>query len=228
MNKTEVKRIAYIAIAGIAGLGIGLGCGFLQVASHDRTSQAKIKEMNQRLTQTQKKYQQEMTLKDATEDEKQQAQAQLETLTKDKARLELGNKDLKAKVEALALQIDASDKKRLTLQTSLDAEKKQAAERMAKAEAERDASEKRQKQTFQTLQERERDLKQKSQKYDQCADNNARLYVISAELLNRYANKGVVTTLFEKEPFTKIKRVALEELVQDYKDRIDEQKLKSK
>jgi hypothetical protein len=35
-------------------------------------------------------------------------------------------------------------------------------------------------------------------------------------------------TLMEKEPFTQIKKVELENLVQAYKDKIDEQKLQTK
>ncbi len=99
-------------------------------------------------------------------------------------------------------------------------------------EADRTALDQKQRQTFQTLQEREKELKQltadSQRKYDQCAEHNARLYMIADELIHKYENKGVVSSLLEKEPFTQIKKVELEKLVQDYKDKIDQQKLKTK
>ncbi len=37
-----------------------------------------------------------------------------------------------------------------------------------------------------------------------------------------------MTTLLHKEPFTQIRRVEMEKLVRDYKEKIDELKLRSK
>ncbi len=51
-----------------------------------------------------------------------------------------------------------------------------------------------------------------------CKDRNASLYGVGTELLERYRNKGVFDALLSNEPFTRLKRVQLENLVQDYKE----------
>ena len=99
---------------------------------------------------------------------------------------------------------------------------------MTKTEAERGACEQKQSQTFRSLQEREKELKSLVQNYDKCADNNIRLYHIGDELIKRYRDKGFTGTLLQNEPFTQVKKVELEKLVENYKERIDREKLKSK
>jgi hypothetical protein len=45
------------------------------------------------------------------------------------------------------------------------------------------------------------------------------------QLLERYEKKGCMSSLLEQEPFTQIKRVELENLVEDYRDRLDAAKI---
>jgi chromosome segregation ATPase len=54
-----------------------------------------------------------------------------------------------------------------------------------------------------------------------CAKDNVKLYDAGMELLERYANKGVWDALIEKEPVTQLKRVEMENLVQDYRQRVN-------
>lgn len=54
---------------------------------------------------------------------------------------------------------------------------------------------------------------------------NAELYRLGTELLQLYDKKGVLETLGSKEPFTRLKRVELENLMQDYKDRLSDSRL---
>lgn len=61
-----------------------------------------------------------------------------------------------------------------------------------------------------------------------CVDKNAQIYLLSSEVLDRMENRGMWSTLREKEPFTKLSRVRLENLVDDYRYRIDELKLGTK
>ena len=55
----------------------------------------------------------------------------------------------------------------------------------------------------------------------QCIDSNQALQVLGRELLQRYADKGLVETLAVREPFLQTRRVALENLVQGYEDKLD-------
>jgi hypothetical protein len=43
-------------------------------------------------------------------------------------------------------------------------------------------------------------------------------------LLVKYKNKGVVSALAAKEPLTQVKKVELEEYVQEYSDKVDKLK----
>lgn len=61
-----------------------------------------------------------------------------------------------------------------------------------------------------------------------CVDKNAQMYLLSSEVLDRMENRGMWSTLKEKEPFTKLSRIRLENLVDDYRYRVDELKLGTK
>jgi chromosome segregation ATPase len=55
---------------------------------------------------------------------------------------------------------------------------------------------------------------------------NAALFKIGNEILTRYEHFGLGDALGAKEPFVGITRVKLENLVQDYKDKLADQKIK--
>jgi chromosome segregation ATPase len=61
----------------------------------------------------------------------------------------------------------------------------------------------------------------------QCIDNNQALQVLGRELLQRYVDKGLGETLATAEPFLQTRRVALENLVQGYEDKLDQLALKA-
>ena len=56
--------------------------------------------------------------------------------------------------------------------------------------------------------------------------HNARLAELSEELVVAYEKKGVGDSLLGKEPLTQIEKVEVEQLVQEYRDRIDNDNLK--
>ncbi len=55
---------------------------------------------------------------------------------------------------------------------------------------------------------------------------NASLFQVGNEILTRYEHYGLGDALRAKEPFTGITRVKLENLVQDYRDELADQKVK--
>lgn len=69
-------------------------------------------------------------------------------------------------------------------------------------------------------------LAAREREFSACVDRNAGLYNLNVEVLDRMENRGVWTRLVEREPFTRIKRVELENLIDDYKYRADELRLK--
>jgi prefoldin subunit 5 len=68
----------------------------------------------------------------------------------------------------------------------------------------------------QTLVEKERAL-------NVCIDRNVALYKLNDEVLTRLDGDGMFSRLGRAEPFTQIKRVQLENLIDEYKDRADQQ-----
>jgi septal ring factor EnvC (AmiA/AmiB activator) len=55
---------------------------------------------------------------------------------------------------------------------------------------------------------------------------NAELYHLGKEILNRYEKFGLGTALTAREPFVGVTRVKLENLVQDYSDKLTDQQIK--
>jgi chromosome segregation ATPase len=65
-----------------------------------------------------------------------------------------------------------------------------------------------------------RDLELKS-----CTDNNVALYKLNDEVLTKFESQGFWSSMARAEPFTKIKRVELENMADGYRGRADDAKL---
>ena len=63
-------------------------------------------------------------------------------------------------------------------------------------------------------------------KVDDRENKNRELFKLGNEILDRYRNFGLGTALTAREPFTGITRVKLQTLVQDYADKLADQKVK--
>ena len=57
-----------------------------------------------------------------------------------------------------------------------------------------------------------------------CEDKNLKLYQTGRELMVRFEQKSCGEILAQKEPFTGLKRVEIENLLEEYRDKLDEQK----
>src|ERR1700744_1977709 len=55
--------------------------------------------------------------------------------------------------------------------------------------------------------------------FDTCAENNLQLYEITGQVLDRYEHVGMFSKVSAGEPFTKIPRTRIENLVDDYRAR---------
>ncbi len=58
-----------------------------------------------------------------------------------------------------------------------------------------------------------------------CGERNRALYQMNAELLDRIENRSVWSALSRGEPFTQITRARLENLIEDYRYKAEDQKL---
>lgn len=61
-----------------------------------------------------------------------------------------------------------------------------------------------------------------------CQAKNAKLHGYGVDLLDKYEKKGCGDALLQADPFTQLKRVEIENLMEDYREKLDEQKLDEK
>ena len=69
-------------------------------------------------------------------------------------------------------------------------------------------------------------LAQSKTAFDQCAERNYSLYQVDNEVLDRYAREGAFSHMASAEPFTRIKRTQIDNLVLEYKERAEELRMK--
>ncbi len=70
------------------------------------------------------------------------------------------------------------------------------------------------------------DLAKRNGAFDTCAQNNLQLYEINGEILDRYEHVGLFTKVSAAEPFTKITRTRMENLVEETRIRAQELRVK--
>lgn len=58
-----------------------------------------------------------------------------------------------------------------------------------------------------------------------CQDKNAKLYGYGRELMTKYENKSCADSLIQTEPFTGLKKVEIENLLENYRDKLDDQRI---
>jgi chromosome segregation ATPase len=70
------------------------------------------------------------------------------------------------------------------------------------------------------------DLDARNRAYDKCVEDNVQLYEINGEILDRYEHIGPFTRASSAEPFTRITRTRIENLVDEYRERALQLKVK--
>jgi chromosome segregation ATPase len=167
------------------------------------------------------------------------AQGQVATLQATQAQSDKDNADLKAKIEALTSQMASLAKQSADDRASSDKAiadlKSQNADlttQMAKLNEALAAWEKDDKQYVQLAKDKEAARAQLAVQVillqrvvDDRETKNLALFSLGNEILTRYEKFSLGDALGAKEPFTGISRVKLQELVQDYKDKISDQRV---
>jgi len=72
------------------------------------------------------------------------------------------------------------------------------------------------------------DLRARDAAYDKCAADNLNLFEINDEVLNRYEHVGPFTKVSAVEPFTRITRTRILNLVDEYRERALELRTKAR
>jgi len=71
-----------------------------------------------------------------------------------------------------------------------------------------------------------RELGERNGAFDKCAEDNLQLFELSSEVLKRYEHVGLFTKVSAAEPFTQITRIRLENLVDEYRIKAQELRIK--
>lgn len=66
---------------------------------------------------------------------------------------------------------------------------------------------------------------QRNREVAACEDKNLKLYEYNVDLLGRYQNKGLADVFKQREPLTGLKGVEMENLLEEYRDKLDAQKV---
>jgi len=124
-------------------------------------------------------------------------------------------------LESLEQQLESSKAKAAELAAQLNAFGSRFAER--DAEGQRLAAQATE--LGQKLQQQREIIGRQAQSIQACDEKNAKLYQLSSELMTRYQRKGVWASLLQQEPFTGIREVEVQTLLQEYQDKADALKI---
>lgn len=175
--------------------------------------------------------------------EAQKFMQQYQQLSAERTGLQAQLVDLKKQLDAAKTDLAAMKKERDTLKAGAGGSAaaivqannaKQAAEQSLEQSKQRtNELVGRFRETVQTLKDTETDraktrkeLAERNAAFDGCAVNNLKLYEINREILDRYEHVGLFTKASAAEPFTKITRTRLENLVDEYRARAEELRVK--
>jgi cell division septum initiation protein DivIVA len=143
------------------------------------------------------------------------------------------------KLKAAAQQLESARKSTQSAQSSLRTQLQNATTAQADltrqledAKRQIAALTSREKETATQLAARDSQLKQTQQELDgskaattSCEAKNLKLYEYSQELVKRYERKGVWSSLAQKEPVFGFKQVGIENVIQEYQEKLDSQKI---
>ena len=160
--------------------------------------------------------------------------------------------ELASQVEALKKQLSEMESKKTELETKLSGQAKQISKLSDKQQQAELSNKQRQAELSDKYQETENKLKQMEQQYattnnslqqtktekeqekkrldgdvQACEKKNAELYQLSVKLMDKYQNKGVWEAMSQKEPFTQLEKVRIENLLQEYRDKVESNRIAS-
>jgi chromosome segregation ATPase len=169
-------------------------------------------------------------------------QAMVQQLTGEKAQLAAANKDLTAKLDAANAELKkareqntALERRVSTMEATLSqstASGTRSAEQATQLRNRMDELIAQFRETAEVLKQTELErnglretLATRQSALDQCVANNDKLFDTGVEILGKYEGKGCFSSLRENEPFTQNKRVQLQNLVDEYRWALEDQRL---
>lgn len=172
-----------------------------------------------------------------------QAMQQVQALAAERAALRADNDKLKAQVAELQRKLDTATTERTALSArskELQAQavrgtqsSKQLSDEIAKSRAQMQELVARFRETALNLKTVESDrntlrgqLATRDHEYETCVEHNVGLYDLGSNALDRLDRRGLWSRFKESEPFTQIARARLDNLIDDYRYRLDQLHIK--
>ena len=160
-------------------------------------------------------YQQLAAEKTALQGQTAQLKKDLDDARKDLAAMKKERDALKARTGVSPAAVAQANTAKQAAETSLEQSKQRMTELVGRF-----------RETAQTLKEVETDrnssrkeLADRNAAFDSCAETNLQLFEVTNEVLNRYEKVGLFTKASASEPFTRITRTRIENLVDEYRAR---------
>lgn len=203
--------------SGLLALALGLACVGAARADNKK-EQEQVRRLRQQLQQLQQDQQSAQDLAQRSVQEKATLETQFKKVQSDVGASKSAAASAARRAQALQAELDAAKAEREALQAKL-----------AETQGRLDQSQTQLAQAREQLAAREGALAQLQSRHgaqttqlQACAAHNRALFDLGSELLARYQNKGVGEALAAQEPFVQTRRVALENLVQDYQDKLEQ------
>ncbi len=221
MVRILVRIALAVAILGL-GLGAGLGYGYLKLGKEQQIHQKEMNLMNHKIALLSKKASDEREARSGSEGRNRSLQTEIDRLRKENAEQAEAVKKLEAEAQSSEAKLKGTTEEVVQMKAARDAVSAQLAQvlqaaRDIEAQAKLLASGK------QTL---EASLAKVNQDLDTCRNHNARLCLIADELLKKQQSRSTMGSLLQNEPLTQIGRVELEKFTQEYKEKIEQERLK--
>lgn len=212
MNNPK-KMISRLLCHGIAAifLASALSSGSLAASAAGNKDQKKERQALRRMQQQLDEVQQQ---KSALDQEKTVLEETLKKTSNETESHKRSAASAAAKTSRLERDIEAANKEAAELRTRLDEAGKQNEELSGQR-----------KQLEQDLKNTAAALAKQNEQTKLCETHNGELYRIGRELADWYTSKGAMNAILEAEPFTAVKRVEMENLLETYRDKIEGQRL---
>ncbi|MEQ1592648.1 MAG: hypothetical protein ABL892_09695 [Thiobacillaceae bacterium] len=171
-----------------------------------------------------------------------QVQGQVGALEEEKTRMaddldkaQKSSKSVESKAERLQRELGAGKRQQVSLTKELTVTREELAtttQRLAETQKALSETSNKLTDTTRTLQQTDAEkrnlesIKQRNERdIASCERKNVALYELGRSLMYRFENKSCAETLAQKEPFTGLKQVETENLLEEYRDKLDDQKL---
>ena len=222
------KRLFFSALLIIFGTAVYLGYSLYHVTGERNILNARLDNTNNKFKLLQKKYIRQKSENSVLQRNKLSLKAQLRRADNALKKVEQEKKILDSEMEII-------ESKHLKKIAAFKKQIKKFKTRIVKLKENRDLYRVRLAETVLTVKERNQtiadlqadkaelgaSLLETEFSLKRCKKHNADLCKISEDLVSVYHSKGLGKTLLQTEPFTQIKKVKLEQMVQEYLDKID-------